>query len=223
MKHIEKHMRLTKQHKRTIGVRKHVNVQDGEKMSDTSPKKSLIDEMPGGVKKNLSPGEEIVRYLKTFEITQKPDYIILTNQRLVYFDEKHLGRFAFKSIPLQKLLQIKAHKGAIIWGEISFKSEDGTTFVLERVNRRDLEGFIDALEVAYNLIAVEPVSMKHQGDLLGMAEWEYNKPEETVFRQLQSEQPKPVEDPLHELKMRFIRGEISEEEYKAKLRVLQEK
>jgi hypothetical protein len=216
-------MSRTKQHIRTIGLRKHVNVEDGEKMSDTSPKKSLIDELPGGVKKNLSPGEEIVRYLKTFEVTQKPDYIILTNQRLVYFDEKHLGRYAFKSIPLQKLLQIKAHKGAIIWGEISFKSEDGTTFVLERVNRHDLEGFIDALEAAYNRIAVEPVSMKHEGDLLGMAEWEYNKPEETVFRQLPSEQPKPVEDPLHELKMRFIKGEISEEEYKAKLRVLQEK
>jgi len=195
----------------------------GEKMSNTSPKKSLIDELPGGVKKNISPGEEVVRYLKTFEVTEKPDYIILTNQRLVYFDEKHLGRFTFKSIPLQKLLQIKAHKGAIIWGEISFKSEDGTTFVLERVNRGDLEGFIDALEAAYNRIAVEPVSMKHQGDLLGMAEWEYNKPEETVFRQLPAEQPKPVEDPMHELKMRFIRGEISEEEYKAKLRVLQEK
>jgi hypothetical protein len=216
-------MSRTKQHKRTIGLREHVNVEDGEKMSDTSPKKSLIDELPSGVKKNLSPGEEIVRYLKTFEVTEKPDYIILTNLRLVYFDEKHLGRYAFKSIPLQKLLQIKAHKGAIIWGEISFKSEDGTTFVLERVNRHELEGFIDALEAAYNRIAVEPVSMKHQGDLLGMAEWEYNKPEETVFRQLPSEQPKPIEDPLHELKMRLIRGEISEEEYKAKLRVLQEK
>jgi len=44
----------------------------GEKMSNTSPKKSLIDELPGGVKKNLSPGEEIVRYLKTFEVLKNP-------------------------------------------------------------------------------------------------------------------------------------------------------
>jgi len=192
-------------------------------MSHKSPRKSLIDELPGGVKKNLSPGEEVILFLKTFEVTERPDYIILTNQRLVYFDEKHLGRFAFKSIPLQKLLQIKAHKGAIIWGEISFKSEDGTTLVLERVSRSDLEGFIDALEAAYNRIAVEPVSMKHEGDLLGMAEWEYNKPEETVFRQQPADQARPVEDPLNQLKMRFIKGEISEEEYRAKLRVLQEK
>jgi len=94
---------------------------------------------------------------------------------------------------------------------------------LEKVNRNDLSVFIDALEIAYNRIAVEPVSMKHEGDLLGMAEWEFNKPEETIFRQLPLDQPKPVDDPLNQLKMRFIKGEISEEEYKAKLRVLQEK
>jgi hypothetical protein len=194
-----------------------------KKVSNKSPSKRLIDELPSGVKQNLSPGEEVTHYLKTFEITERPDYVILTNFRLIYFDERRLGRFAFKSIPFQKLLQIKAHKGAVVWGEISFKSEDGTVIVLERVNRNDLSVFIDALEIAYNRIAVEPVSMKHEGDLLGMAEWEFNKPEETIFRQLPLDQPKPVDDPLNQLKMRFIKGEISEEEYKAKLRVLQEK
>ena len=198
-------------------------VEDGEKMSNKSPTKSLIDELPGGVKKNLSPGEEVIRYLKTFEITEQPDYIILTNLRLIYFDERHLGRYAFKSIPFQKLLQIKAHKGAVVWGEISFKSEDGTEIHLERVNRNDLEIFIDALEIAYNGIAVEPVSMKHEGDLLGKMEWEFNKPEEMVFRQQPAFQPGIIEDPLNQLKMRFIKGEISEEEYRAKLRILQEK
>ena len=194
-----------------------------KKVSAKPPAKGLIDELPDGVKKNLSSGEEIISYLKSWVIAERTNYIILTNIRLVYFDERHLGRYAFKSIPLQKLLQIKAHRGAVIWGEISFKSEDGTVIALERVSRRDLEGFIDALEAAYNRIAVEPVSMKHEGDLLGMAEWEFNKPEEMVFRQQPSEQPRIVEDPLNELKMRFARGEISEEEYKAKLRVLEDK
>jgi len=192
-------------------------------VSNKSPSKNLIDELPSGVKKNLSPGEEIIRYLKTFEIGERPDYIILTNIRLIYFDEKHLGRYAFKSIPFQKLLQIKAHKGGVVWGEVSFKSEDGTLIVLKRVNRNDLESFIDQLEKAYNSIAVEPVSMKHQGGLLGMSDWEFNKPEEVVFRQQSSLQPGPVADPLHQLKMRFVRGEISEEEYRAKVRVLEEK
>lgn len=194
-----------------------------KKMSGKSPGKSPIDELPGGVKENLSSGEEVVRYLKTFEVVERPDYIILTNLRVVYFNEKHLGRYAFKSIPFQKLLQITAHRGSLLWGDISFKSEDGTVILLERVDRDDLEGFIDALEIAYNSIAVEPISIKHERDLFGKATWEFNKPEEVIFRQQPSDQPKPSEDPLNQLKMRFVRGEISEEEYRAKLRVLQER
>jgi hypothetical protein len=194
-----------------------------KKISDKSSSRSLIDELPGAVKENLSSGEEVIRYLKTFEVVERPDYIILTNLRVVYFDEKHVGRYVFKSIPFQKILQIRAHRGAVLWGEISFKSEDGTVILLERVDHHDLEAFIDALAIAYNIIAVEPISIKHEKDLLGKATWEFNKPEETIFRQQPFDQPKPPEDPLNQLKMRFIKGEISEEEYKAKLRVLQEK
>jgi hypothetical protein len=117
-------------------------------------------------------------------------YIILTNLRVVYFNEKHLGRYAFKSI----------------------KSEDGTVILLEKVDHDDLVGFIDALENAYNSIAVEPISIKHERDLLGKATWEFNKPAEIIVRQQPSDQPKPSDDSLDQLRMRFIRGEISEEE-----------
>jgi len=191
-------------------------------MSKKSPIKSAIDTLPDGVKKNISPGEEVITFLKSFVIAERTNYIILTNLRLIYFDEKFLGRYTFKSLPFQKLLQVKAHKGAVVWGEVSFKMEDGALHVLERVNRNDLANFIDALEIAYNSIAVEPVSMKREAGLLGIADWEFNKPEELVFRQQPSTQ-QLVEDPLNQLKMRFIKGEISEEEYKTKLRVLQEK
>jgi hypothetical protein len=185
--------------------------------------KSLVDKLPDGVKKNLSPGEEIICYLSSFVIAELTNYIILTNIRLIYFDEKHLGRYTFKSLPLQKVLQITAHKGAIVWGEVTVKMEDGTSYTVERVSRKDMSNFIDALEIAYNGIAVEPVSIKHKGELLGMSDWEFNKPAETVFRQTTSIQSQPAENPLVQLKMRFIKGEISEEEYKTKLRVLQEK
>jgi hypothetical protein len=86
-----------------------------------------------------------------------------------------------------------------------------------------LSNFIDALEIGYNSIAVEPISIKHKGELLGRSEWEFNKPAEMVFRQSPTFQSQTAEDPLVQLKMRFIKGELSEEEYKAKLRVLQEK
>ena len=187
------------------------------------PTKSLVDNLPGGLKKNLSPGEEVISSLNSFVIAERTNYMVLTNIRLIYFDEKHLGRYDFKSLPLQKVLQISAHRGAIVWGEVSVKMEDGTSYTVERVSRSDMANFIDAIEIAYNNIAVEPVSMKRKGELLGMADWEFNKPAEMVFRQTLPVQSQPVEDPLVQLKMRFIKGEISEEEYKAKLRVLQEK
>ena len=187
------------------------------------PSKSLVDKLPDGLKKNLSPGEEIVCYLKSFVIAELTNYIVLTNIRLIYFDEKHLGRYVFKSLPLQKVLQVTAHKGAIVWGEVTVKMEDGTSYTVERVSRKDLSNFIDALEIEYNSIAVEPMSIKHKGELLGRADWEFNKPAEMVFRQNPTFQSQTAEDPLVQLKMRFIKGELSEEEYKAKLRVLQEK
>jgi uncharacterized membrane protein len=45
-----------------------------------------------------------------------------------------------------------------------------------------------------------------------------------LFRQQQTAvQSNQADDPLNQLKMRFVKGEISEDEYKTKLRVLQEK
>ena len=192
-------------------------------MSEKSFSESLIDKLPSGVKKNLSPGEEIISYLNSFVIAERTDYIILTNLRIIYFDEKFLGRYVFKSLPLQKILQVSAHRGAVVWGEVSIKMEDGSLYSVERVSRNDLARFIDALEIEYNKIAVEPISMKHEGHLLGRADWEFNKPAEMIFRQSPTIQSQTSEDPLVQLKMRFIKGEISEEEYKTKLRVLQEK
>ena len=192
-------------------------------MSEKPPTKSLFDKLPDGLKKNLSPGEEIISYLKSFVIAELSNYVILTNIRLIYFDEKHLGRYVFKSLPLQKVLQVSAHKGAIVWGEVSVKMEDGTSYTVERVSRNEMANFIDALEIEYNSIAVEPISIKHKGELLGIADWEFNKPAEMIFRQTPTFQSQPAEDPLVQLKMRFIKGEISEEEYKAKLQVLKEK
>lgn len=191
-------------------------------MSKKTHESNVLSKMPDGVKKNLAAGEEIISFLKSFVVAERTNYIILTNNRLIYFDEKFLGRYVFKSLPFQKLLQIKAHKGAVVWGEVTFKMEDKSTYTVERVNRNDLSRFIEALEIAYNNIAVEPVAMKRQGDLLGITDWEFNKPEEVVFRQQSSNQQRSIDDPLAQLKLRFVKGEISEEEYKAKLRVLQE-
>jgi hypothetical protein len=189
-------------------------------MSSNTSGTDLINELPSGVKKNLSPGEEVAHYLKTFQVFSKPDYIILTNLRLIYFNEKHLSRYDFKSVPFQKLLQMNASRGIFLWGDISFKNEDGTLILLKLVSRGKMEGFIEALKIAYNNIAVEPITIEYNNKLFGRATWVFNKPKEIIFRQ-SSDQTKQPDDPLNQLKMRYIRGEITENEYRDKLRVLQ--
>jgi hypothetical protein len=191
-------------------------------MSSNTSGTDLINELPSGVKKNLSPGEEVAHYLKTFQVFSKPDYIILTNLRLIYFNEKHLGRYDFKSIPFQKLLQMNASRGIFLWGDISFKGEDGTLTLLKLVSRGKMEGFIEALKIGYNNRAVEPITIEYNKKLFGRALWVFNKPKEIIFRQF-SDQTKQSDDPLNQLKMRYIRGEITEIEYRDKLRVLQGK
>lgn len=158
-------------------------------MSNKSPAKSIIDELPSGVKQNLISGETVVSYLKTFEIVERPNFIILTNLRVVFFDEKMLWRYAFKSLPLEKILQMRANRGTVLWGDISFKMEDGTTVLLEKVDRDKMKDFINAFETAYNRIAVEPISIKHNRNLLDRETWEFNKPPEIVFRGPSPDQP----------------------------------
>jgi hypothetical protein len=55
-------------------------------MSEKPPTKSLVDQLPDTLKKNLSAGEEIVSYLKSFVVAELTNYLILTNIRLIYFD-----------------------------------------------------------------------------------------------------------------------------------------
>jgi len=100
--------------------------------------------------------------------------------------------------------------------------EDDAYDTVERVNRNDTANFIDALEIEYNKIAVEPVSIKHKRELLGISDWEFSKPTDMIFRQTPTIQSQTAEDPFVKLKMRFIKGEISKEEYKARLQVLKE-
>ncbi len=158
-------------------------------MSEKSPAKSIIYELPRGVKDNLSPGETVVSYLKTFEIVERPNYIILTNRRIIFFDEKMLWRYAFKSLPLEKIHQMKANRGTVFWGDISFKMEDGTIILLENVDKNKMKDFIDAFETAYNRIAIEPISIKHNKNLLDRETWEFSKPSEILFRGSSSDQP----------------------------------
>ena len=72
-------------------------------------------------------------------------------------------------------------------------------------------------------VAVEPISISRGKGLLGKRTWEFHKTPEMLFKSRPSRadtlerrefvKDVPEDDPLKKLKMRFVNGEITEEEY----------
>jgi hypothetical protein len=123
-----------------------------------------------------------------------------------------------------------AQRGMLRFGTITFYDENEEEIALNRVPKEQIEKFIDSLEQALNMIAVEPISIKRNKGIGGRMNWEFNKPPEMVFRSstyLEHQKVSPQtsshsQDPLFILKTRFARGEISEEEYNRMKKALTE-
>jgi hypothetical protein len=168
-------------------------------------------DLPQKLLEQLELGEEVIDALKTTTIASRPDYTVLTNNRIIYFNDKHLGRFELIIIPYSKLQTMKAERGLL------FKDEDQEEIALNKVKKAQIEPFIESLEKALNDIAVEPISIKRVKHLGSNMEWEFEKPAELLFRShrdVQEASQKNRSDPLEELRMRYVRGEITESEYK---------
>jgi len=181
-----------------------------EKM-DFQPPKKLME--------HLDSGETLITGLKNARLGAKPDYFFLTDVRIIYFDEKHLGRYDLSSIPFAKLQEVSAQIGPIRYGSLTITSEEGVTIDLNKIPKGNVEPFVTALEDAINAIAVEPISINVKKGLMGM-EWNFTKPAEMLLRSRPlAPSPAPTQvapvsdDPLKVLQMRFVKGEITKEQY----------
>ena len=184
----------------------------------------VSSKLPKGIQETLVAHERIHRVLKTVSIINKPEYTVLTDRRILYFNEKILNRYDLEDIPYSKLMEMKAERGRVRFGSIEFKSEEMKKPIkLSKVPKRDIEPFIAALEIAMNNVAVEPISIKRSKGLIGKMRWEFKKTPETLFKSRPAgadslerrpfSKGEPEADPLRKLKLRFVNGEISEEEY----------
>ena len=82
-------------------------------------------EIPKEVEDNLYPGERIAYSLKTkIRLGAKPKYLIVTDRRVMYLDQKILNRYDLIDIPYEKLEQVNFHKGPVA-SEFVLKSEEG--------------------------------------------------------------------------------------------------
>ncbi len=184
----------------------------------------MIEELPQGIRDTLNSGEQVHRVLKTASLVNKPEYTLLTDRRILYFNEKWLGRYDLADIPYSKLESISAERGRLRFGSIEFQKEkDKKPISISKVPKDDIEPFIEALELAINNIAVEPISIERRKGLMGKMEWKFKKGPEMLFKSRPADagalerrdfikEDVPV-DPLQILKMRFVNDEISEEKY----------
>ena len=188
------------------------------------------NEIPKNVEENLYPGEKISYSLKRkLSLEAKPKYLVVTDRRVMYLDQKILGRYDLKDIPYEKLEQVSFHKGPVSSAFV-LKSEEGGTILLTRMERKEATKVMNAIQDSLNAIAVEPVSIRKKKGLLG-EDLLLKKPPEMVTRTLpmsrvvEERKTKAEEGPadkLKKLKELYDVGVINEQEYEEKRKKLLE-
>ena len=186
----------------------------------------MAEELPKGLLENLSPGEEVQHVIGT-ALAVNPQYIVLTDRRVIRFHDELWGRYRLADIPYPKLRAVKATRGSIAFGSLEFTGEDDAKIWVDKAPKDGLAPFMDALEEIINRFAVEPVSVKRSRGVLGEMTWELTKEPEVLTRTKPADEPREgkrktrQDDPLTVLKMRFANGEIDEDEYLRRKRVLE--
>jgi hypothetical protein len=190
----------------------------------------MSQELPKAIHENLSPGESIVVSVSNFGLSLHPQYIVLTDRRVIYFSDEMFGRYHLRDIQYTRLKAMRAETGRITFGAVGFEGDDEESFSLAQVPRDIVQPFVDSFESTMNGVLIEPVSVERGRGLMGRMTWEFRRPAKARFRKRgearareEAPQPQPVvEDPLVKLQMRFVNGEITEEEYLSMRRLLVE-
>ncbi|AGK61516.1 hypothetical protein Asulf_01538 [Archaeoglobus sulfaticallidus PM70-1] len=188
----------------------------------------MID-LPEQVSENLYPGEKIVYSVKKLKSLEKPMYLIVTDRRVIYFDQKLLGRYDLVDFPYEKLELVSYTKGKI-GAEFSLVREDGKKVIIPWMEKDESQQAIIAIRDALNAVSVEQISIDKKKGLMKES-WTLKKPKEVITRTLPMTQvietKKEVkEDPIEKLKKLkelYDMGLLTEEEYETKRKELLEK
>ncbi len=183
--------------------------------------------LPKSVVRHIEPDEKVLFAIKKKVSLEKPKWLLVTDRRIIYLDEKVLGRYDLKAIPYQKLEKVTVKLG-IMSSEFVIEGEENITLKLGWMNKEEARKAINAIKDALNAIAIEPVSIGVNKGLTSET-WVLNKPKEFVTRTMPAYRPTPQapakEDPLEKLKKLkelYDMGVISQEEYEEKRKKLLE-
>jgi len=182
-----------------------------------------VKDFPKVLSRHLEPNERVLFSIKRRTSLEKPKWLVVTNMRVIYFDEKVLGRYEMKAIPYQKLEQVTVKLG-IMSSEFIIEGEENINLKLGWMKKEEAKGAIGAIKDALNAIAVEPVTIDVNKGLTSET-WVLKKPKELVSRTMylgsptQTSAPPAEEDPIEKLKKLkelLDAGIITEEEYEEK-------
>nr|QEK15350.1 hypothetical protein FPV09_09905 [Thermococcus aciditolerans] len=186
--------------------------------------------LPKSVLRHLEPNEDVLFTVRKKISVEKPKWLIVTNRRIIYLDEKILGRYEIKAIPYQKLEEVTVELG-VISSEFLIKGEENIRLKLGWMNKEQARNTINAIKDALNAIAVEPVTIEVKKGLTHET-WVLKKPKELVSRVVpggatiqHTAGAEKKEDPLEKLKKLkelYDMGVISAEEYEEKRKKLLE-
>ncbi len=186
----------------------------------------MVEKLPKGIGENLQPGEEVIFAVKKKMGVEKPKWLIVTDRRIIYFDEKMFGRYDMKAVPYEKLEEVYVKIGKM-YAEFIIRKEDGEEIKLDRMDKSKSKDAIEAIKEAINRIAVEPIGIERKKHLTSQEMW-IHKPKEVISRSVRVE-PRSVqiekEDPLEKLKKLkelYDMGVISQDEYEEKRKKLLE-
>ncbi|QDA32114.1 hypothetical protein FH039_11605 [Thermococcus indicus] len=190
----------------------------------------MSSKLPKAAGKVLEAGENVLFTVKKKVSLEKPKWLLITDRRIIYLDEKILGRYDVKAIPYQKLEEVRVELG-VVSSEFLIKGEENVRLKLGWMNKEQARKTINAIKDALNAIAIEPVSVDIKKGLTHET-WVLKKPKELVSRVVSTGttvQHTPAvekkEDPIEKLKKLkelYDMGVISAEEYEEKRKKLLE-
>ncbi|ASJ07949.1 hypothetical protein A3L11_01385 [Thermococcus siculi] len=190
----------------------------------------MSEKLPKAASKILEPDEKVLFTVRKKISLEKPKWLLVTDRRIIYLDEKILGRYEVKAIPYQKLERVEVELG-IMSSEFIIKGEEDIRLKVGWMNKEQARNTINAIKDALNAIAVEPVGVEINKGLTHET-WVLKKPKELVTRfapagetithpPATAEKEDPLEK-LKKLKELYDMGVISPEEYEEKRKKLLE-
>ncbi len=180
-------------------------------------------DVPKSLLENLESDEDILYLLKKVFGLEKPKWLVITNKRIIYFDEKIFGRYDLIAIPYEKLVRVHFRIGKM-GSSFTITSEDKKKINIGWLQKEDAVRAIETIKNVLNKVAVEPISIEKKKGLLG-EDWILNKPKETISKTISKvkKEEEDVFEKLKKLKELYDKGIITKEEYEEKKKILLDK